>query len=73
MMIHIDDDYADEILVANLANSYVMVKHMMLSGDKWHPEDIAAWQELLPAMEMVGNWYSTDFKAAIKAAKKATK
>ena len=43
---------------------------MMKSGKNWHEDDIAAWKELLPAMELVGGWYSTDFKADIKKAKK---
>jgi len=70
MIIEIDDDYADDILVANLAQSYVSLKSMMKRGEGWHEDDVEAWKELIPAMELVGNWYSTDFKAAVKAAKK---
>jgi len=70
MIIQIDDDYADEILIANLAQSYVSIKDMLSAPDAWHKDDIEAWEELLPAIERVGKWYSTDFKAALKAAKK---
>ena len=70
MIIEIDDDFADTILVATLAESYNSIKEMMKSGKNWHEDDIAAWKELLPAMELVGGWYSTDFKADIKKAKK---
>jgi hypothetical protein len=70
MLVEIDDDYAEDILVANLAQSYVNLKSMMKNGGGWHEDDVAAWKELIPAMELVGNWYSTDFKAAVKAAKK---
>lgn len=69
MIIEIDDDFTDEITVANLAQSYVSVSRM-LKEDAWHEDDAAAFKELLPALEIVGNWYSTDFKADIKKAKK---
>ena len=71
MMIEVDDDYVDTIIVAGLASSYVSVKEMLNSGKGWHEDDIAAWKELLPAIELVGGWYSIDFKADIKKAKKA--
>ena len=70
MIIEIDDDYADDILVANLAQSYVSLKSMLKSNQVWHEDDVAAWEELIPAIELVGGWYSADFKAAVKAAKK---
>ena len=69
MNIEIDDDFTDEITVANLAQSYVAVSRM-LKEDAWHEDDVAAWKELLPALEIVGNWYSVDFKKDIKKAKK---
>jgi hypothetical protein len=70
MILELDDDFSDEITVTNLAQSYVGVSAMMKNGDGWHEDDIAAWKELLPAIKMVGNWYSTDFDADIKKAKK---
>ena len=70
MMIEIDDDYADEITVANMAQSYVSIMDMMKSGKAWHEDDIAAWKELLPALKLVGSWYSVDFDKEIKKAKK---
>lgn len=72
MIIEIDDDYADAILISNLAQSYVGIQEMMKTGG-WHEDDVEAWKELLPAMELIGNWYSMDFKAAIKEAKKKKK
>ena len=70
MMIEIDDDFTDVITVANLAQSYADVQDMLKSGKGWHEDDVAAWEELLPAIMIVGNWYSTNFKADIKKAKK---
>ena len=73
MMIEIDDDFTDEITAANLAQSYVSIKDMMKNGSGWHEDDVAAWEELLPAIKLVGAWYSVDFPANIKKAKKQGK
>ena len=70
MILEIDDDFSDEVTVATLAQSYVGISDMMKNGDSWHEDDVAAWKELLPAIKLVGGWYSTDFDAAIKKAKK---
>lgn len=70
MMLEIDDDFTDEITAANLAQSYVSVSSNIKNGDNWHEDDVAAWKELLPALMIVGNWYSVDFKKEIKKAKK---
>jgi hypothetical protein len=70
MVIEIDDDCADAILIASLANSYVGISEMVKNGDAWHEDDVTAWKELLPALKLVGGWYSIDFNADIKKAKK---
>jgi len=70
MILELDDDFTDEITVANLAQSYVSISDMMKSGTNWHEDDVAAWKELLPAIMTVGSWYSVDFKKEIKKAKK---
>lgn len=69
MIVEIDDDCADQILVTSLAESYVGISEM-LKGKNNHEDDVAAWKELLPAMKLVGGWYSIDFDAEIKKAKK---
>ena len=70
MILEIDDDFTDEITAANLAQSYASISDNIKHGDHWHEDDIAAWNELLPALMIVGNWYSVDFKKEIKKAKK---
>ena len=69
MIIELDDDFTDEITVTNLAQSYVGITDMMKRGG-WHEDDVAAWKELLPAIKLVGGWYSVDFDKEIKKAKK---
>ena len=70
MIIKLDDDFSDEITRTNLAQSYVSISDMMKSDKSWDEDDIASWKVLLPALKIVGGWYSTDFKADIKKAKK---
>ena len=70
MIIELDDDFTDDITTANLAQSYASISSMMKNGDQWHEDDVAAWKELLPALMIVGNWYSVDFKKEIKKVKK---
>ena len=70
MILEIDDDFTDEITAANLAQSYVSVSRL-IKEDGWHEDDVAAWKELLPAIKIVGNWYSVDFDKEIKKARKA--
>lgn len=70
MIVEIDDDFADDIVVAALAQSYVGISEYLKNGKGWHEDDVAAWKELLPALEIVLKWYSLDYKAAIKKAKK---
>jgi hypothetical protein len=73
MIIEIDDDFTDDITRANLAQSYVSVSDMIKNGSGWHEDDVVVWEKLLPALMVVGNWYSVDFASDIKKAKKANK
>jgi hypothetical protein len=70
MILEIDDDFTDEITASNLAQSYVSISKNIKDEDSWHEDDVAAWKELLPAIMIVGSWYSVDFKKEIKKAKK---
>ena len=70
MILELDDDFTDEITASNLAQSYVSISDNIKNGANWHEDDVAAWKELLPAIMIVGNWYSVDFKKEIKKAKK---
>lgn len=73
MIIEIDDDFSDQIVVNVLADSYVSMKRMLKSGVVHHEDDVAAYNEMLPALETVGNWFSVDFAAELKKAKKRMK
>lgn len=71
MILELDDDFTDEITVANLAESYVSIsKNLKDPNMCWHEDDVEAWLELLPALKLVLGWYSTDADAEIKKARK---
>jgi len=73
MILEIDDDFSDQIVVNVLADSYVSMQNMLKNNTLWHEDDIAAYKELLPAIKQVGQWFSVDFDAEIKKAKKRMK
>jgi len=70
MIIEIDDDFSDQIVVNVLADAHVNTKSMLKNRQIFHEDDIAAYKELLPAIETVGKWFSVDFAAELKKAKK---
>jgi hypothetical protein len=73
MILELDDDFSDEVTVANLAQSYVSLSDMLKHGKGWHEDDVAAWEEMLPALKTVLKWYCVDVDAEIKKAKKGKK
>ena len=70
MIIEIDDDFSDQVVVNVLADSYVSMKSMLKSKAVYHEDDIAAYEEMLPAIKTVGSWFSVDFEGELKKAKK---
>lgn len=71
MILELDDDFTDEVVIANLAESYVSISKMLKDPEScWHEDDVASWKEILPALKLVGGWYSVDFNAEIKKVKK---
>lgn len=73
MILEIDDDFSDQIVVNVLADSYVSMKQMLKTGIVYHKDDVEAYTKMLPAIEMIGKWFSTDFNAELKKAKKRMK
>ena len=70
MIIEIDDDFSDQIVVNVLADAHFNMKSMLKNKQISHEDDIAAYKELLPAIETVGKWFSVDFATELKKAKK---
>jgi len=70
MIIEIDDDFADEVVVSTLADSYVSMQDNLKNNNLWHEDDIKAYKEIMPAIKLVGGWFCVDFDKEIKKAKK---
>jgi hypothetical protein len=70
MIVEVDDDCADQITVANLVWSYNNLKQSLKNSKNHHEDDVAHWKQLLPALHMVGSWFSVDFDAELKKARK---
>ena len=61
MKIEINDDFADEMVGAALLNTYKSLKKDLKKAKKnpdiYHEDDIADWEKLIPALDIVGAWY----------------
>jgi hypothetical protein len=73
MILEIDDDFSDEIVTNVLADSYVSMESMLKNKQIWHEDDVESYKEMMPAILLVGGWFSTDFKSELKKAKKRMK
>lgn len=70
MMVEINDDYLDDLVAQSMIDSYVQISEYMESPNSWHEDDVASWEELLPAIMIVGKWYCFDFVGKLEDAKK---
>jgi hypothetical protein len=73
MIIEIDDDFSDQIVVNVLADSYVSMESMLKNKQVWHEDDLASYDEMMPAIILVLSWFSTNPKDELKKAKKRMK
>jgi hypothetical protein len=73
MIIEIDDDFSDQIVVNVLADSYVSMESMLKNKQVWHEDDLASYEEMMPAILLVLSWFSTNPKDELKKAKKRMK
>lgn len=73
MKIEVDDDFIDELVSGSIVECYIMLKELLKNQKNSHPDDVKMWKELLPAFELIGNWYMIDFEGKVKRAKKGSK
>ena len=71
MKIEIDDDCLDGIIQAAIVENYVGMTDV-LKNHKLHPEDKDAYENVIWALEILGNWYfqTGEFKKAVRKARK---
>jgi hypothetical protein len=73
MILEIDDDFSDQVVVTVLADSYVSMQSMLKNKQVWHEDDLASYDEMMPAIILVLSWFSTNPKDELKKAKKRMK
>jgi len=75
--IEIDDDCVESIIGAALVNTYIWLTEDLKTAKKnplvYHEDDVEMWEKLIPALEIVAEWYVYNFKAEVKKARKAMK
>lgn len=71
MKIEIDDDCLDGIVQGVIVENYVSMTNT-LKNNKMHPEDKDAFENVIWALEILGNWYflAGEFQKAVKKARK---
>lgn len=74
MWFKLDDKFIDEIVRQGLVDTYVGLKRDIVRVKKGgltaHVEDVDRWKQVLYAIDILGEWYFTDFEAAVKQRKK---
>jgi hypothetical protein len=77
MIVEIDDDCIDKIVSQEVMKSYIWLtkdaKIAKKNPDAFHPDDVASWEKLIPALEEVGRYFTYDWDGKLKKMKKAMK
>ena len=73
MILQLDDDFADDIVRQVLLETYVNLKNDIKNKKDAHEDDIALWKKVVPAIEVLGQWYFYDFDSDVAAFKKRKK
>ena len=75
MILEIDDDDADKVVQYSLAQTYAWLKRDLKIYKKnknhLHEDDAEVYAKLLPALEIVANWYFAhgEFQKMVKKVK----
>jgi hypothetical protein len=74
MHLEVDDDFLDQIVCQSLVDTYVGLMRDLERVDKGQidraAEDIMLWKRVAYAIEILGEWYFSDFEAAVKKREK---
>jgi len=74
MHLEVDDDFLDQIVCQSLVDTYVGLMRDLERVDKGQidraAEDIMLWKRVAYAIEILGEWYFSDFDAAVKKREK---
>lgn len=74
MWIKADDDFIDEIVRQGLVDTYVGLmrdlEKVELKQINRSEEDIMLWKRVAYAIEILGEWYFSDFESAVERREK---
>lgn len=66
MMIEVSDDCIDQIMEAELIQTYKQLKKDLKKPKQWHEDDLTAFKEVFEALKVVGPFYVFDWEAKTK-------
>jgi hypothetical protein len=66
MKLEVNDDCIDQILEAELVQTYKQLGQDLKTPKKWHEDDFKAFQEVFEALKIVGPFFVFDWKKKTK-------
>jgi hypothetical protein len=66
MKIEVSDDCIDEIMAAELIETYKQLRQDLKRPEQWHEDDFEAFQEVFKALDVVGPFFVIDWKKKTK-------
>ncbi len=66
MILEVSDDCIDQIVEAELVQTYKQLKKDLKNPGQWHVDDLQAFQEVFEALKVVGPFYVFDWKKKTK-------
>lgn len=66
MKIEISDDCIDEIMSAELIETYKQLREDLKNPKQWHEDDFQAFQDVFEALKIVGPFYVFDWEKKTK-------
>jgi hypothetical protein len=66
MKIEISDDCLDEIMAAELIETYKQLQEDLKNPTQWHLDDLQAFQDVFEALKIVGPFYVFDWEKKTK-------
>ncbi len=65
-MLEVSEDCVDEIVQAELIQTYKQLKEDLKNPGQWHVNDLQAFQDVFEALKIVGPFFVTDWKKKTK-------
>lgn len=66
MLIEVDDEVVDKLVVGEIAKWVAHFNDIFSDNKGYHEDDLEYWRALLPALKIVGHWYSSNFDTLVE-------